>query len=173
MKNHKYIHKKSQAQEKRLAKEFGGRTQLGSGNIESVGMKGDIRMGDTSPSFNTEDFLIEAKFTDSPKYKLEVKTWQKIEKEALRDNMRTPMMQIDIQEVELIVMSLNDYQGMYGELEGDYDTILTEAKTHSLDGAKIYANLDIFLNYKQKLTFIGNNVTLVIMGKDDFFRFTK
>jgi hypothetical protein len=103
-----YIKRKSLAQERRTAKEFGGLTQIASGAID--GLKGDVKTGSTGVGFNDSDFLIENKFTDAKSYSLKKATWEKIEKEALKDNMRIPLMQIDIQnDTQLVVLNKSDF----------------------------------------------------------------
>lgn len=92
-----YIRKKSQKQEKRTAKEFGGKTQIASGALWT--MKADVR---------TDKYLIENKFTDADFYKLDASTWKKIFEEATRDSNRIPLMQIDIQDTQLIMGSFYD-----------------------------------------------------------------
>lgn len=187
MKNHRYIRRKSQKQEKRTAKEFGGRTQLASGAIESVGMKGDIRTGETSSSFNSSDYLIENKFTDSPKYKFELKTWKKIGEEALRDNMRIPMMQIDIQDTQVVVLELRDYltiienasdkikQEIISEVY--QELVSTSKKSYTIDSNELSEKLEKYPLYELRLTFEGarpwTKFELAIVGKDDFMRITK
>lgn len=105
-----YIRKKSQRQESRTAKEFSGNTQIASGAIETL--KGDVRTSNNTVAggFSTEDFLIENKFTDSPRYLLTLNTWNKISREAFRDNFRTPLMQIDVKSEQLVVMDSNYFQ---------------------------------------------------------------
>jgi hypothetical protein len=88
-----YIKNKSKKQEKRTAKDFGGKTTPASGALD--GAKGDVR---------TSLFLIENKYTDTPSYVLKLETWKKIEKEALKDGLRYPMMQIDIQDRQLVLL---------------------------------------------------------------------
>lgn len=111
-----YIKRKSQKQEARTAKEFKGKTTPASGALS--GAKGDVRTGTRNgSSFNEDDFLIENKFTDKDYYKLELKIWEKIEQEALRDNFRTPLMQIDIQDLQLIVIADNDLTAKYEDIE--------------------------------------------------------
>lgn len=170
MKNHKYIRKKSQKQENRTAKEFSGRTQIASGAITL--MKGDVRTGDTSSRFNMEDFLIENKYTDSPKYKLESKIWDKISNEAIKDNLRTPVLQVDIQNVELVIVQKNDLEGMVdtSTLEFFQEEIITDNKSLMLDSQKYMQNLDISPYFAQKVTFIRpkSHLNLVILGKDTF-----
>lgn len=88
----KTVREKSQKQEKRTAKQFNGLTQIASGAIWS--MKADVR---------SVDYLIENKYTDSNFYTLNIKTWNKIFKEATNDNLRIPLMQIDIKDKSCIV----------------------------------------------------------------------
>lgn len=92
----KRIKRKSQKQESKVANDMGGRVLPGSGAIE--GMKGDARTSHlTEGTFNDSDYLVENKFTESDGYVLNRKTWEKIQKEALRDGMRIPIMQIDVE----------------------------------------------------------------------------
>jgi hypothetical protein len=102
-----YIKRKSLKQEKRTAKEFNGKEQIASGALD--GMKGDVRTGNTGVGFNDSDFLIENKFTDKASYSLKKSIWDKIEKESLRDNLRIPLMQIDIQDTQLVVLNKSDF----------------------------------------------------------------
>lgn len=88
----KTVKEKSQKQEQRTAKQLGGRTQIASGAIWA--MKADVR---------TDEFLIENKYTDTNFYTLNVATWEKIFKEATNDNLRVPLMQIDIKDRYCIV----------------------------------------------------------------------
>jgi hypothetical protein len=174
MDNHKYIRKKSQKQEARTAKEFAGRTQIASGAIETL--KGDVRTGETSSAFNVEDFLIENKFTDAKKYKLDLKTWQKIEKEALQDNMRTPMMQIDIDNrVQLVVMSLNDFEGLgyTNNFNHLHDVQFLKTKSYSMDGDFYEGCVTKHMRFMQKLVFLREGrivARLIVVDKDDFLR---
>src|SRR3712207_382137 len=96
-----YIKRKSQKQEKRTAKEFGGKTVIASGALWSC--KGDVR---------TDDFLIENKFTDKGYYSLKASIWEKITKEATKDNFRIPLMQIDIKNLSLVVIAESDLLGL-------------------------------------------------------------
>lgn len=74
----------SNLQEKRVAEEVNGRVQIASGSIWT--MPSDVR---------TDDLLIECKTTEKEYYTLNIKTWEKIEKEATKDGLRTPVMSID------------------------------------------------------------------------------
>lgn len=92
------IKKKSQLQEKRVAKEISGRPVVASGALWS--RKGDVR---------NNDFLIECKYTDTPFYSLTFNTWDKINREAIKDGLRIPVMSIEIQSTTLAVLHSLDW----------------------------------------------------------------
>ena len=77
--------RKSTLQEKRVAKEVGGRTTPASGAM--WGCKGDVR---------SDAFLVECKTTEKDKYSLSIATWNKIRREAIKDGMKIPIMCIDL-----------------------------------------------------------------------------
>ena len=79
-------------QEKENAEIFGGKCQPGSGAC--WGAKGDIRC---------DDYLIEAKYTDADSYSFSLKTWDKIEKEAYREDLRIPLLQLNIKDLNLVI----------------------------------------------------------------------
>jgi len=78
-------------------KDFSGRRTKGSGNYWA--QPGDI---------STDDFLIDAKHTTHESYSVSKKTWDKIYEEALFMK-RYPMLSIQIQDVELVVLSKADF----------------------------------------------------------------
>ena len=78
---------KSKKQEVRTAKELGGKTTIASGALVQ---KGDV--------FN-DHFLVECKTTEKPYYSLKKSIWDKIQKEALKSNMRIPVMRIDVNDM--------------------------------------------------------------------------
>ena len=79
------VKKKSQLQEKSVAKDLDAKTVIASGAL--WGSKGDVRH---------DEFLVECKTTEKSFYSLTMKVWEKIEKEAVRDGLRIPLMCIDI-----------------------------------------------------------------------------
>lgn len=97
---------KSKKQEKRLAKEIGGRTTIASGALWWD--KGDL---------SNDRFLIEAKRTDSNKFRLEKRIWEKIRSEAIGCG-RIPLLLIEIGNFEVVCTSLNYYR----ELTGNFAT---------------------------------------------------
>ena len=79
------VKKKSQLQEKSVAKDLDAKTVIASGAL--WGSKGDVRH---------DEFLVECKTTEKPFYSVTMKVWEKIEKEAIRDGLRIPLMCVDI-----------------------------------------------------------------------------
>ena len=77
--------KKSQSQEKRVAKEIGGKTTIASGAFWSS--KADVR---------SKLFLVECKTTEKDFYSLTYNVWNKVYNEAIKDGMRIPIMCIDL-----------------------------------------------------------------------------
>ena len=66
-------------------KDLEAKTVVASGAL--WGSKGDVRH---------DDFLVECKTTEKPFYSLTMKVWEKIEKEAVRDGLRIPLMCVDV-----------------------------------------------------------------------------
>lgn len=64
--------RRSVRQERAIARDTGGRRQAASGSLP--GLKGDVK---------TKSWLIEAKTTAGVTYTLKLRTWRKIEQEAL------------------------------------------------------------------------------------------
>ena len=87
------VRKKSVKQEKRIAKDLNCKPVPGSGSVWA--WKGDVR---------SDKLLIEAKMTEAEYYNLTLATWEKIVKEAAKDGLRIPVMFIDIQELQLVVI---------------------------------------------------------------------
>lgn len=100
-----HVKKKSQLQEKRIAKDLNGKIVPGSGAMWHS--KGDT---------NLNLFLVEAKYTEEDYYRLKVSLWDKIKKEAYRIG-KLPLFQIELQERlnreedKIIIMSVDDFEG--------------------------------------------------------------
>jgi hypothetical protein len=84
---------KSQKQEARVAKNCCGRVQAASGALD--GAKGDVR---------NDIFLVECKITDKDFYALTKSVWDKIRKEAIKDNLRIPVLYIEIQDKRFMIV---------------------------------------------------------------------
>lgn len=96
----KTVKRRSQKQEKSVAKDFGAKVTVASGAL--WGMKADVR---------NDKFLIECKTTEKDYYSLTAKVWEKIAEEAVRDHIRTPLMVIDVEDRDrLVVFNPKDFQ---------------------------------------------------------------
>ena len=80
---------KSNLQEKRVAKELGGKQVIASGSLWFA--SSDVRH---------DEFLVECKTTEKSFYSLTMKVWEKIEKEAIKDGLRIPLMCVDVNDGE-------------------------------------------------------------------------
>jgi len=89
--------KRSKQQEDRIAQEMGGLVVPASGSFWA--RKGDAR---------TDDYLVEAKYTDKASFSIKRAIWDKIRKEALLDG-RIPLLAVQIQERKLVVMDEEDF----------------------------------------------------------------
>lgn len=87
------VKKRSQKQEKSVAKDFNARVTPASGAL--WGQKGDVR---------SDKFLIECKTTWNTFYPLTAKTWDKIYVEATKDHGRIPLMVIDLEDKDRVVV---------------------------------------------------------------------
>lgn len=160
-----YIKKKSQRQEKRTAREFKGRTTPASGALS--GIKGDVR---------TDKFLIENKFTDSDSYTLKFVTWNKIRMEALKDELRTPLMQVDIQDLQLVILNKSLFNSIYQRKEEPVvtKTVLAEksiklTKKALLEVFELQKSYSIIPYYTIEFTSAIKSTFLVVMPKNEFF----
>ena len=84
---------KSNLQEKSVAKQFGGKQVIASGALWFA--SSDVR---------NDKFLIECKTTEKDYYSLTSKVWEKIEQEAIKDHLRIPLMVIDLEDRDRIVV---------------------------------------------------------------------
>lgn len=85
--------KRSQKQEKSVAKQFGGKQVIASGALWFA--HSDVR---------NDQFLIECKTTIKDSYSVTSKVWEKIEEEATKDRMRTPLLVVDLKDSERLVI---------------------------------------------------------------------
>lgn len=84
---------KSNLQEKSVAKQFGGKQVIASGALWFA--PSDVR---------SDKCLIECKTTEKPYYSVTSKVWEKIEREALKDGMRIPLLIIDLEDKDRVVV---------------------------------------------------------------------
>ena len=95
----KTVKKRSQIQEKSVAKDMGANTVVASGAMWSA--KGDVR---------NDNFLIECKTTEKGFYSITTKVWEKISLEADKDGMRIPLLFVDLRDTDrYVVFNPNDF----------------------------------------------------------------
>lgn len=107
------LKKKSQLQEKSVAKDLNAKTVVASGAL--WGSKGDVRH---------DEFLVECKTTEKSYYSLTMTVWEKIEKEATKDGLRIPLMCVDINNGEdrfavFLEKHFKHYKTYYDLYDGD------------------------------------------------------
>lgn len=149
------VKKKSQLQEKSVAKDLNARTVVASGAL--WGSKGDVRH---------DNLLVECKTTEKDFYSLTLTTWEKIEREAVRDGLRIPVMCIDIKGgKERYAVFLNKnfrHYRSYSEvaLMGQ-ETLWTDRKSFRVDRAKSV----VFVSVVNKS---GESPAFTVAHWDDF-----
>lgn len=89
----KTVKRRSQKQEKGVAKDLNAKTIVASGAL--WGAKGDVR---------NDLFLIECKTTEKDFYSITTKVWEKIDEEALKDGMRRPLLIVDLRDKDRYVV---------------------------------------------------------------------
>lgn len=89
----KTVKRRSQKQEKGVAKSFNAKTTPASG--AKWAQKGDVR---------NEKFLIECKTTEKDFYSITTKVWEKIHLEAMKDHGRIPLLIIDLHDTDRYVV---------------------------------------------------------------------
>lgn len=148
------VKKRSQKQEKSVAKSFNARVTAASGAL--WGMKGDVR---------SDKFLIECKTTEKDYYTLTAKVWEKIQEEAIQDHMRTPLMLIDLKDKDrYVVFRPKDFGGVISPLMSTVKVNKSVRITSSMVGemptGDYISSQQFILGGKQ------NNVLCVMMYKD-------
>lgn len=143
--------RRSQKQESNVAVRFKGKTVVASGSKWAA--KGDVR---------TDDYLIEVKYTDNTYYTLKWDTWKKIEREALSDHGRIPLMFIDIARVEYVVFKADDFDVQVDNIPNNLNRSIRIS--FSTCGA------DNFGNYCHMFQCRLTDTLLCVMLYEDFVR---
>ena len=133
--------RKSKRQESIVAKELSGRVQPASGAL--WGAKADVR---------SDLFLVECKTTAKDYYQLSFNVWDKINREALKEGMRIPVMCID----------LNDGKERVAVMRTD--DLMDFPVSYSLSVAKDLSNGKT--TYRVRYTEGGNRIFLSNTKKD-------
>lgn len=170
MKNFKV---KSAKQENKIAKDIQGKVTIASGALYF--QKADVR---------NSKFLVECKTTEKKSFPLTTKIWDKIEKESLRDNMRIPLLCIDVEDGtndidnSLVVFNWNDLvaykeEGLFNNTKIDVEVLqlnksVSVSKSH-LEGIIDYAVNPLGVPIKS-IFHQSKGKYLVMMYWKDFMR---
>lgn len=151
----KTVKKRSQKQEKSVAKKFNARLTAASGAL--WGMKGDVR---------SDKYLIECKTTEKDYYTLTAKVWEKIQEEAIQDHMRTPLMVIDLKDKDrYVVFRPKDFNKsmvspLLSSVQVNKSIRITSTMVGEMSTSDYIHSQQFILSGKQ------NNVLCVMMYKD-------
>ena len=151
----KTVKRRSQKQEKSVAKKFNARLTAASGAL--WGMKGDVR---------SDKYLIECKTTEKDYYTLTAKVWEKIQEEAIQDHMRTPLMVIDLKDTDrYVVFRPKDFNKsmvspLLSSVQVNKSIRITSTMVGEMETGDYIHSQQFILSGKQ------NNVLCVMMYKD-------
>lgn len=131
----------SKKQEKRIAKEMNAKVTIASGALDF--QKADVR---------NEQYLVEAKTTEKPYYPLNITTWKKIEQQALKDGLRTPVMCVDINDGKssLAILNVHDFEALKEENVGKYNIIKVIPSLFAKKSTRITESI-------MSITYVGSN----------------
>ena len=159
----------SKRQESRIAKELNARTTIASGSLYF--QKADVR---------NDLYLVEAKTTSKDFYSLTFSTWERIEKQALKDGMRIPVMCIDVLngEKSFAVLKHNDFMALELDIYDYYglgEPILTDKKSFRITSDLLDFELPMDINSvmlpRLDVKFVDQRKHLVIIDWNDFVQF--
>ena len=154
------VKKKSQKQEKSVAKDLNARTVVASGAL--WGSKGDVRH---------DNLLVECKTTDKSFYSLTMQVWEKIEKEAIRDGLRIPVMCIDLNggKDRYAVFRDKDFRHYrsYFDITAPTDCVWSDKKSFRVQ----YPERILMIAYKKSK--FGETPCFVVIHWDDFLYMLK
>ena len=151
----KTVKRRSQKQEKSVAKKFNARLTAASGAL--WGMKGDVR---------SDKYLIECKTTEKDFYTLTAKVWEKIQEEAIQDHMRIPLMVIDLKDTDrYVVFRPKDFNRsivspLLSSVQVNKSVRITSTMVGEMETGDYIHSQQFILSGKQ------NNVLCVMMYKD-------
>ena len=151
----KTVKRRSQKQEKSVAKKFNARLTAASGAL--WGMKGDVR---------SDKYLIECKTTEKDYYTLTAKVWEKIQEEAIQDHMRIPLMVIDLKDTDrYVVFRPKDFNKsmmspLLSSVQVNKSVRITSTMVGEMETGDYIHSQQFILSGKQ------NNVLCVMMYKD-------
>lgn len=160
---------KSNLQEKRVAKELNAKVTVASGALSF--QKADVR---------SDEYLVECKTTSKTFYSLTEKTWKRIEKQAINDGIRIPLMCVDLEDGKHSIAILNylDFIGKDLDTKAQYlgTTFpqLIDKTSYRVTSEFIGSAFDQtvikghYPCYRRDIKFIGINRHLVMLPWEDF-----
>lgn len=138
-------------QERSVAKDLKAKLTPASGAL--WGAKGDVR---------SAKFLVECKATEANYYSLSKRVWLKIAEEALKDGLRTPLMNIQVKGRMWAVLDLNDFN----ELDTNTDDEEIVPVVVRNDSFRLHFNTDDKVVYQCE--WGGKTVFLLVIEWDEF-----
>ena len=143
--------KKSKKQEERIAKQIGGKTVVASGALWAC--KADVR---------NDKYLVEAKYTDTNYYTLNVRTWEKIAQEAIKDGLRIPVMCVSIKNKDYAILTVDDFMFLNKAVILGGEIINNSAKSCRLKYDMSFGYKEIHFEGKVRLSVIPWDYFLAI-----------
>ncbi len=159
------VKKKSQLQEKQVAKDLSAEVVIASGAL--WGSKGDVR---------SDKFLVECKTTDKSYYTLSVPTWQKIEKEAVKDGLRIPVMCIELKpanSTDKCKFALIRYLDMAGLNSHSCSEITEGLPLHFCHGKSVRITRPEFIVFTAGTVKKNNSENFAVVSWEDFLYLLK
>ena len=150
----KTIRYKSQKQEKSVAKQMDGKTIIASGSLWFA--DSDVR---------SDDYLIECKTTSKDSFSVTAKIWEKIEKEAVRDRLRIPLLIVDLRDtLRYVVFRPQDFTLENLEKEELHNTDVP--KSFLLSVRDLGYDVNTF-DYTERITRVvkGNKISVLAVMK--------
>ena len=154
MKDYRKDREKSKKQEKQIAKRLGGKVQIASGSLWT--MKGDAR---------SKEFLCECKITSKKSYSVKFDIWNKIRKEAIKDGIREPLMNIQLEDGKYSYAVVS-HDWCFEDILYDVYTNCWRKDGKSFTISSDYFREDVFNNHcvMRIIKHYGNNIVdLIIM----------
>ena len=149
------VKKKSQKQEKSVAKDLNAHTVIASGAL--WGSKGDVRH---------DNLLVECKTTEKDFYSVTMSVWNKIEREAVKDGLRVPIMCIDLKDGKerYAVFLAKDFEHYksYSEVTVMYDLSWSDKKSFRVTCPERV----LMVNFRRKS--MGESPCFIIIPWEDF-----
>ena len=148
--------RKSIKQENKVAKEMSAKTVVASGAL--WGAKGDVR---------NDQYLVECKITSKPFFRLSLKQWDKIRKEAIKDGMRIPVFCIDLENGSKRFAVVDSSFFSIGEVVDVTDYVLVRGDTKSiLVDSQFFTAYDVLTNALKATLYVFSWESFLEMRND-------